>query len=386
MKRDELVSIINNSFYDSLLPINLNYWYNYGSLLGLSLVIQIITGIMLAMHYVSNIDMAFDSIEYIMREVPKGWLIRYIHANGASVFFIMVYLHMIRGLIYGSYIGERKRVWIIGVILFLLMIITAFLGYVLVWGMMSFWGVTVITNLVSTVPIIGKELVEYIWGGFSVGKATLTRFYSLHYLLPFIIVGLTIAHIITLHNSGGSNPLGINTKKYKINFNPYYTIKDICGFMISLLILLYLVKYDPNRLGHPDNYIEADPLVTPALITPEWYLLAFYALLRAIPNKTMGVVVMITSILILISISYTHTSLINSTIFRPIYKGFIALFIGNFILLIWIGQSIVEEPYIRIGQMLTIYYFTFFIIIIPMISFIELLFTHLSLKITQKNN
>ena len=377
LKKNVILSIINNSFYDSLLPLNLNYWYNFGSLLGLSLIIQIISGIFLAMHYVPNISLAFDSVEYIMREVPTGWLIRYIHSNGASIFFIMVYLHIMRGLYYGSYTGRRNIVWIIGVIIFFIMILTAFLGYVLVWGSMSLWGAVVITNLLSTIPLVGDSLVQWIWGGFSVGNATLNRFYSLHYLLPFIIAALSLLHLLTLHEVGGSNPLGINSNIVKINFHPYYTTKDLLGFIISILLLLFFVFYFPNFLGHSDNYIEADPLVTPTHIVPEWYLLPFYAILRAIPNKTLGVIAMITSILILTTIYIFHTSLYSSSLFRPFYKLFLGIFIFNFLLLLWIGQSVVEQPFILIGQLLTFYYFTFFLFIIPFISFFELFFLHL---------
>lgn len=376
----KLLSILNNSFYDSLLPLNINYWYNFGSLLGLSLIIQIISGILLAMYYIPNINMAFDSVEYIMRQVPLGWLLRYIHANGASIFFIIVYLHIYRGIYYGSYVGKRNKTWIIGVIILLLMIVTAFLGYVLVWGSMSLWGAVVITNLLSTIPIIGKSLVEYIWGNYSVGNATLNRFYSLHYLLPFILSGLSILHLMTLHETGGSNPLGINSNKIKINFHPYYTWKDILGFILSITLLLYLVCYKPNLLGHTDNYIEADVLVTPAHIVPEWYLLPYYAILRTIPDKTLGVIGMLSSILILLVLNYTNYSPFNSSIFRPIFKLFLLNLAITFLLLIWIGQTIVEEPYILIGQILSFYYFTYFLIIMPIISLLEWLSLELNIR------
>ena len=371
LKKNPLLSLYNNYLYDSLLPLNINYFYNYGSLLGFCLVIQLITGILLAMYYIPNIDLAFNSIEYIMREVPYGWLIRYIHANGASFFFFIVYLHIARSLLYGSFIGKKQLTWNIGVILFLLMIITAFIGYTLVWGQMSLWGATVITNLLSAIPYIGKELVEYIWGGFNVGGPTLNRFYSIHYLLPFIIIGLTLTHLIALHDSGGSNPLGFSSNRALIPFHPYFSFKDLLGFIILILILLFMVFYYPNNLGHSDNYIPGNPLITPSHIVPESYLLPFYAILRSIPNKTLGVVAMIASILILLIIPYLHNSIINTSKFRPLYVIGLYIFFITFILLTWIGQAPVEEPYIFIGQILTGIYFLFFIIFIPMISFIE---------------
>lgn len=381
LKDNSILQIINNYIYDSLLPMNLNYFYNFGSLLGITLILQIITGIFLAMYYIPNIGYAFDSIEYIMRDVSYGWLIRYIHANGASFFFFMVYLHIARGLLYGSYIGKKKLAWSIGVILFFLMMGTAFIGYSLVWGQMSLWGATVITNLLSVVPIIGQTLVEYIWGGFSVGNATLNRFFAIHYLLPFILAAFSIAHLIALHDAGASNPLGISSNKILINFNPYYTFKDILGFLIFFLLLSFMIFYYPNYLGHSDNYIPADPLVTPHHIVPEWYFLPFYAILRTIPNKTLGVIAMLLAILSLLIIPFFHLHIINSSKFRILYRYNIYLFFIIFILLIWIGQEVVSQPYIYIGQILTINYFLFFYLWIPFISWFEFfLFSFLKQK------
>jgi ubiquinol-cytochrome c reductase cytochrome b subunit len=372
LKNNSILKLLNNYLYDSLLPLNLTYLYNYGSILGLCLIIQIITGILLAMFYVPNIDLAFNSIEYIMREVPYGWLIRYIHANGASLFFIIVYLHISRALLYGSYI--KNMTWNIGTILFLLMIITAFIGYTLVWGQMSLWGATVITNLLSTIPFIGKSLVEWIWGGFNVGGPTLNRFYSIHYLLPFIISAASIAHLIALHDIGGSNPLGINSNTALINFHPYFSLKDFFGFIIFISLLLFIVYYSPNTMGHTDNYIPGNLLITPSHIVPEFYLLPFYAILRAIPNKTFGVIAMLASILILFIIPFLHNHIIISSKFRPLYLIITISFFLVFLLLIWIGQAIVAEPFIFIGQILTFLYFTYFLFFIPLISFLEFFF------------
>lgn len=367
LKKNSLLSIFNNYLYDSFLPQNISYWYNFGSILGIILIIQLISGIFLAMYYIPNINMAFNSIEYIMREVNYGWLIRYIHANGAAFFFLAVYLHMLRGLLYGSY--NKKLTWIIGVILFLLMIITAFIGYSLVYGQMSYWAMVVITNLLTSIPYIGEDLVYLIWGSFSVSNATLNRFYSFHYLLPFIIIAFTIIHLIVLHEIGGSNPIGIN--RNTINFNPYYSIQDILGFILIMTFLLFMVFFYPNYLNHSDNYIPADPLVTPSHIVPEIYLLPFYAILRSITNKTLGVIAMIMSILIFITLSFTNIHIIFTSFWRPIYKYSIYIFIFNFILLTFIGGAVAANPYVLLGQIFTFIYFAFFIIIWPIISFIE---------------
>lgn len=374
IKRDSLLKIVNNYVYDSLMPLNLNYWFNFGSLLGFFLIIQIVTGILLAMNYIPHIDIAFDSIEYIMREVPYGYIIRYCHANGAALFFVIVYLHIARGLLYGSY--NKKYPWIIGVFIFLLMIITAFIGYSLVFGQMSYWAIAVITNLLTVIPFVGHDLVQYIFGGFNIGGPTLTRFYSLHYLLPFVIAALSLAHLITLHNIGGSNPLGINnvTSVTLVNFHPYYSFKDFFGFIVAILLLLSLVFFYPNLLGHSDNYIPADPLVTPTHIVPEFYLLPFYALLRSIPNKTLGVLALISAILVLLLIPFINFSLVFTSIFRPIFKIFLYVFFAVFLILMYLGQAVASEPFITLGQLLGLYYFVFFIILIPLISFIETLF------------
>ena len=368
LKKNSILSIFNNYLYDSLLPQNLSYMYNLGSILGILFIIQIISGIFLAMYYVPNINMAFNSIEYIMREVNYGWLIRYLHLNCAGFLFLAVYLHMLRGLLYGSF--NKKLTWIIGVILFLFMIITAFIGYSLVYGQMSYWAIVVITNLLTSIPYIGEDLVFLIWGGFSVSNATLNRFYSFHYLLPFIIVAFTIIHLILLHDIGGSNPIGIN--RNTINFNPYFSIQDILGFILIITFLLFMVFFYPNYLNHSDNYIEANPFITPSHIVPELYLLPFYAILRSISNKTLGVIAMISSILILISLSFTQIHFINTSFWRPIYKFSIYIFVFNFILLTFIGGALASQPFIFLGQIFTSLYFLFFFIS-PIIGFIELI-------------
>ena len=376
LKRNPLLQIVNNYIYDSLMPLNLNYWFNFGSLLGLFLIIQIVTGVLLAMNYIPHVDLAFDSIEYIMREVPYGYIVRYTHANGAALFFVAVYLHMARGLLYGSYSKPKTLTWSIGVIIFLLMIITAFIGYSLVFGQMSYWAIAVITNLLTVIPYVGHDLVQFIFGGFNIGGATLTRFYSLHYLLPFIIAALSLAHLITLHQVGGSNPLGLNSVSSLsfVNFHPYFSFKDLFGFFIALSLLLFLVFFYPNLLGHSDNYIPANPMVTPTHIVPEFYLLPFYALLRSIPNKTFGVLALLSAILLLLFLPFLHLGLVHTSLFRPVYRVFLYLFFAVFFLLIFLGQAVPSEPFITIGQVLGVYYFTFLIVLIPLISFLETFF------------
>ena len=339
--------------------------WSFGSAAGLCLVIQIITGIFLAMHYTPHIDLAFNSVEHIMRDVNNGWLIRYMHANGASMFFIVVYSHIFRGLYYGSYIYPRGLLWCSGVIIFLLMMATGFMGYVLPWGQMSFWGATVITNLFSAIPYAGGAIVEWLWGGFSVDNATLNRFYSLHYLMPFVIAGLTIVHLSLLHKDGSNNPLGINKNIDTIPFYPYFYVKDLFSFLILIALLLFFVFYYPNALGHADNYIPANPLVTPAHIVPEWYFLPFYAILRSIPDKLGGVIAMIGAILILLTIPFTQSSEVRSSTFRPLFKILFWIFVADFLILGWIGQMVVEYPYVEIGQIATVFYFFYFLIIIP---------------------
>ena len=369
--KKSLFAVINNHLIDYPTPINLNYFYGFGSLAGIMLVIQILTGIFLAMHYTSHIDLAFNSVEHIMRDVNNGWLIRYTHANGASFFFIVVYVHIFRGLYYGSYITPREALWCSGVIIFILMMATAFMGYVLPWGQMSFWGATVITNLFSAIPIIGKDIVGWLWGGFAVDNPTLNRFFSLHFTFPFLIIGAVLIHLILLHEVGSNNPLGITLKTENIPFYPYFYTKDLFGLIILFLIFFIFIFYYPNTLGHPDNYIEANPMKTPLHIVPEWYFLPFYAILRSIPNKIGGVLAMFGSLLILLTIPFTNSSEIRSTSFRPIFKICYWLLVLSFLLLGWIGQCPVEYPYTEIGVICMIYYFFFFLIIIPFLGKFE---------------
>ena len=369
--KKSLFAVINNHLIDYPTPINLNYFYGFGSLAGIMLVIQILTGIFLAMHYTPHIDLAFNSVEHIMRDVNNGWLIRYIHANGASFFFIVVYVHIFRGLYYGSYITPREALWCSGVIIFILMMATAFMGYVLPWGQMSFWGATVITNLFSAIPLIGKDIVDWLWGGFAVDNPTLNRFFSLHFTFPFVIVGAVLIHLILLHEVGSNNPLGITLKTENIPFYPYFYTKDLFGLIILFLIFFIFIFYYPNTLGHPDNYIEANPMKTPLHIVPEWYFLPFYAILRSIPNKIGGVLAMFGSLIILLIIPFINSSEIRSTSFRPIFKFCYWFLVLAFLLLGWVGQCPVEYPYTEIGIISMIYYFSFFIIIIPFLGKLE---------------
>nr|YP_010394008.1 apocytochrome b [Hyaloperonospora arabidopsidis]DAZ88016.1 TPA_asm: apocytochrome b [Hyaloperonospora arabidopsidis] len=369
--KKSLFAVLNNHLIDYPTPINLNYFYGFGSLAGIMLVVQILTGIFLAMHYTSHIDLAFNSVEHIMRDVNNGWLIRYLHANGASFFFIVVYIHIFRGLYYGSYITPREALWCSGVVIFILMMATAFMGYVLPWGQMSFWGATVITNLFSAIPLIGKDIVDWLWGGFAVDNPTLNRFFSLHFTFPFVIVGAVLIHLILLHEVGSNNPLGITLKTENIPFYPYFYTKDLFGLMILFLIFFIFIFYYPNTLGHPDNYIEANPMKTPLHIVPEWYFLPFYAILRSIPNKIGGVIAMFGSLIILLTIPFTNSSEIRSTAFRPLFKICYWLLVVTFLLLGWVGQCPVEYPYTEIGIISMIYYFLFFIIIIPFLGKFE---------------
>lgn len=350
-------------------PKNLSYMWSLGSIAGIALVIQIITGIVLAMHYTPHADLAFDSVEKIMRNVNYGWLIRYSHAVGASMFFVAIYLHMFRSLYYGSYKKPRELLWQLGLVIFLTMMATAFLGYVLPWGQMSYWGATVITNLFSAIPVIGESIVTWLWGGFSVENPTLNRFFALHYLLPFIIVGLVILHIWSLHTHGSNNPTGVKLKeKDMIPFHPYYTVKDFFGFGVYFLIFAYFIFYKPNLLGHPDNYIPANPLVTPAHIVPEWYFLPFYAILRAVPSKLGGVVLMFGSILILFVLPWLDRSPVRSASYRPLYKIAFWIFLINCLVLGYIGGMPAEEPYLTISRICATYYFLHFLIIVPLIA------------------
>lgn len=369
--KDALLSFIDSHIINYPTPINLNYLWSFGSSAGICLVIQIITGIFLAMHYCPHVDFAFSSVEHIMTDVRYGWLIRYVHANGASMFFIVVYCHIFRGLYFGSYIYPRGRLWASGVIIFLLMMATAFMGYVLPWGQMSFWGATVITNLFSAIPYVGPSIVEWLWGGFSVGNATLNRFFSLHYLMPFVIVGLVIVHLALLHRVGSSNPLGINTNVETISFYPYFFVKDLFAFFILALLFSFFVFFYPNVLGHSDNYIPANPLSTPAHIVPEWYFLPFYAILRSIPDKLGGVVAMISAILVLLLLPVINTSKVRSSKFRPIFGIAYWFLVSDFLILGWIGQKPVESPYIEIGMAATVFYFVFLLVLVPVIGLLE---------------
>lgn len=357
-------------------PISLTYAWSFGSLAGVTLVVQMLSGIFLSMHYTANVDLAFSSIEYIMRDVNNGWLIRYIHANGASMFFIVVYAHICRGLYYGSYMEPRELLWCSGVILLLLMMGTAFTGYVLPWGQMSLWGATVITNMVTAIPIAGKPIVQWLWGGYTVANPTLNRFYSIHFVLPFVIAGLTLVHLALLHKVGSNNPIGSDSGIDDIPFYPYFVYKDIFAFTVYLLFFATLVFYFPNVLNHPDNYIPADPLQTPAHVVPEWYFLPYYAILRSIPHKAGGIVAMLGSILVLLLIPYINTSDVRNTTYRPIFKFFFWLFIADFIVLTWVGQKPVKDAFIITGQIATLYYFAFFLVLIPIIGKVESMLVH----------
>lgn len=354
-------------------PKNLSYAWNFGSLAGLALMIQIITGIILAMHYTPHADLAFNSVENIMRNVNYGWLIRYTHAVGASMFFMVVYLHIMRGLYYGSYKAPREILWWFGIIIFIAMMATAFMGYVLPWGQMSYWGATVITNLFSAIPVVGEGIVTWLWGGYSVDNPTLNRFFALHYLLPFVILGLVVIHVIALHIPGSNNPTGVEvkTKKDTIPFHPYYTVKDFFGFGVFFLVFAYFLFFAPNYLGHADNYIPANPMVTPAHIVPEWYFLPFYAILRAIPDKLGGVLFMFGSLIILFVLPWLDTSKVKSGAFRPVFKIFFWLFIANFVFLGYLGGKPAEGNYVILARFATFYYFAYFLLVLPLLGKIE---------------
>jgi len=371
LKRNTLLGLVNSYVVDSPQPSNLSYAWNGGSLLATCLGIQIVTGVILAMHYTPNVDLAFVSVEHIMRDVNYGWMIRYIHANVASFFFIFVYLHIGRGLYYGSYKSPRTIVWSIGVIILVLMMAIAFLGYVLPYGQMSLWGATVITNMLSAIPWIGQDFVQFVWGGFSVNNATLNRFFSLHFLLPFLLSALAVAHMIALHQHGSSNPLGVSSNADKIPMHPYYLFKDLVTIFLFFLILALFVFYMPNALGHSDNYIPANPMQTPPSIVPEWYLLPYYAILRSIPNKLLGVVGMLGSLLILLAMPLLDTSRVRGSQFRPLMRFAFWAFVTDFFLLMYLGSQHAEEPYITVGAFATVFYFAWFVVVVPVIGVVE---------------
>ena len=368
-----IFTFMHHEMHEYPTPKNLNYWWNFGSLAGIVLVIMIMSGIVLAMHYTAHVDHAFQSVERIMRDVNYGWLVRYIHANGASFFFIVVYIHIFRGLYYGSYKAPRELLWMLGVVILILMMATAFMGYVLPWGQMSFWGATVITNLFSAIPLVGESIVTLLWGGFSVDNPTLNRFYALHYLLPFVIVGVVVLHIVALHRFGSNNPLGIDVRGSQdtLSFHPYYTVKDAFGLGVFLVLLSAVVFFLPNSMGHPDNYIPANPMVTPAHIVPEWYFLPFYAILRAVPDKLLGVLAMFAAIGVLFILPWLDRSPVRSATFRPIYKVMFWVFLVDCVALTWLGAKPAEGIYVVLSRLCTAYYFFHFIVLLPVLSIFE---------------
>nr|YP_010173804.1 cytochrome b [Gymnodraco acuticeps]APU88621.1 cytochrome b [Gymnodraco acuticeps]QSJ54447.1 cytochrome b [Gymnodraco acuticeps] len=368
-KTHPLLKIANHAVVDLPAPSNISVWWNFGSLLGLCLIAQILTGLFLAMHYTADINTAFSSVAHITRDVNYGWLIRDMHANGASFFFICIYMHIGRGLYYGSYL--YKETWNVGVILLLLVMMTAFVGYVLPWGQMSFWGATVITNLLSAVPYVGTALVQWIWGGFSVDNATLTRFFAFHFLFPFVIAGATMVHLLFLHQTGSNNPLGLNSAGDKIPFHPYFSYKDLLGFVALLVALATIALFTPNLLGDPDNFTPANPLVTPPHIKPEWYFLFAYAILRSIPDKLGGVLALLASILVLLVVPFLHTCKLRSLTFRPLSQLLFWALIANVAILTWIGGMPVEAPYIIIGQIASASYFSIFLLFFPLAGWLE---------------
>jgi ubiquinol-cytochrome c reductase cytochrome b/c1 subunit len=372
-RRLPIGGLIYSSFVAYPTPRNLNYWWTFGGILSLLLVAQIITGVVLAMHYTPHADMAFNSVEHIMRDVNYGWLLRYLHSNGASMFFIAVYIHMFRGMYYGSYKEPREVLWILGVILYLLMMATGFLGYTLPWGQMSYWGATVITNFFTAIPLVGDAITTLLWGGYAVGNPTLNRFFSLHYLLPFVIAGVVVLHIWALHVVGQNNPVGIEPKgdTDTVPFTPYATIKDSFMMMLFCIMFAWFVFYMPNYLGHADNYIPANPAVTPTHIVPEWYYLPFYAILRAIPNKLLGVVALFGSILILAFLPWLDTSKVRSARYRPLYRQFFWIFVIVCLLLGWLGAKPAEGGYVTAARILTAYYFAHFFLILPLLGMFE---------------
>ena len=372
LKSHPLLRLVNSYLIDAPTPANISYLWNFGSLLAICLIIQIVTGVTLAMHYTPSVAEAFNSVEHIMRDVNNGWLIRYLHANTASAFFFLVYLHIGRGLYYGSYKSPRTLTWIIGTVILIIMMATAFLGYVLPYGQMSLWGATVITNLMSAIPWIGQDIVEFLWGGFSVNTATLNRFFALHFLLPFVLAALVLMHLIAYHDVVGSgNPLGISANYDRLPFAPYFLFKDLVTIFLFFIVLSIFVFFMPNALGDSENYVVANPMQTPPAIVPEWYLLPFYAILRSIPNKLLGVIAMFAAILALMAMPLTDLSKLRGVQFRPLSKIVFFIFVANFLVLMQIGAKHVETPFIEIGQISTVLYFAHFFIIVPVVSIIE---------------
>lgn len=372
IKSHPLLRLVNSYLIDAPTPANISYLWNFGSLLALCLIIQIVTGVTLAMHYTPSVAEAFNSVEHIMRDVNNGWLVRYLHANTASAFFFLVYLHIGRGLYYGSYKSPRTLTWAIGTVILIVMMATAFLGYVLPYGQMSLWGATVITNLMSAIPWIGQDIVEFIWGGFSVNNATLNRFFALHFLLPFVLAALVLMHLIAYHDVVGSgNPLGISANYDRLPFAPYFLFKDLITIFLFFIVLSIFVFFMPNALGDSENYVVANPMQTPPAIVPEWYLLPFYAILRSIPNKLLGVIAMFAAILALMAMPFTDLSKLRGVQFRPLSKIAFFVFVANFLVLMQIGAKHVETPFIEFGQISTVLYFAHFFIIVPVVSIIE---------------
>ena len=372
-RRLPIAGLIYSSFIVYPTPRNLNYWWTFGGILTFMLAVQIVTGIVLAMHYTPHVDFAFNSVELIMRDVNYGWLLRYVHANGAAMFFLAAYIHMVRGMYYGSYKTPRELLWILGVVIFLLLMATAFMGYVLPWGQMSFWGATVITNLFSAIPIVGQSIVDWLWGGFAVDNPTLNRFYALHYLLPFVIVAVVALHIVALHQHGSNNPLGIDPKgpQDTVPFHPYYTMKDGFGVVVFLIVFSVFVFFMPDIMGDAANYIPADPLVTPTHIVPEWYFLPYYAILRAIPDKLGGVIAMFGAIAVLFVLPWLDSSRVRSATFRPIYKWFMFVLVADLFVLGYCGAKPPEGWLVPLSQLATAYYFFHFLILLPVLGKIE---------------
>ena len=372
LKSHPLLKMVNSYVIDSPQPSNISYLWNFGSLLALCLIIQIVTGVTLAMHYTPSVMEAFDSIEHVMRDVNNGWLLRYLHSNTASAFFFLVYLHIGRGMYYGSYKAPRTLTWVLGTIILIVMMATAFLGYVLPYGQMSLWGATVITNLMSAIPWVGQDIVEFLWGGFSVNNATLNRFFALHFLLPFVLAALVLMHLIAMHDTvGSSNPLGISGNYDRLPFAPYFIFKDLVTIFIFMFVLSVFVFFMPNALGDSENYVMANPMQTPPAIVPEWYLLPFYAILRSIPNKLLGVIAMFSALLILLIMPFTDISKLRGIQFRPFSKVFFYIFVANFLILMQLGAKHVESPFIEFGQISTILYFSHFLIIVPLVNLLE---------------